>query len=357
MPIKNYILPLILCSSLIANQTDQPSAHVTDPYYYTQDANEYFGYAEWIYWNPMTADPMNWGGFVTQSASTTVVASETFRNLQYDFSSGFRVGLGYRLGCDTSGANTRPWQLEVEYTRLHTSTSDSEDANGVVNGIGSAIEPLLPTPDTSHVYTFLHGNSHSSLDYDRIDLRIAWPFWMQSNVILRPFVGGTVAWFENDWHTFFSNTPPATPASCDLDWTWWGGGLLGGADAYVGIGNGLGFFADSSFGFLFGPLKTDELDTGVDNTPIFATLSCHSDSYSFQPVVNFGAGVDYKYWFNKAAMLHIALGWEFTWWFDMNRYGRVNQRDSAIASTAGYFNTEPSGLGYQGFTARLGLDF
>ena len=81
MSIKNYVLPLLLCSSLIANHTESKmessSDHVTDPYYYTQEANEYFGYAEWIYWNPMTADPMNWGEVIHQAVTTNVVVADS----------------------------------------------------------------------------------------------------------------------------------------------------------------------------------------------------------------------------------------------------------------------------------------
>jgi len=178
-------------------------------------------------------------------------------------------------------------------------------------------------------------------------------------------IGGTGAWFSNTWDTqFFDNTNLDLVQKSDLKWNWSGGGLSGGGDIYMGVGSGFGFFADASFALLFGPMKEKErlvnTDADSDNT-----RQVNYNFNAFQPVVNVGVGVDYKHWFKDNVMIHLALGWEFTWWFNLNQFGRIVPDSSNVGNELGesastrynIFNNQPSDLGFHGLTARLGFEF
>jgi hypothetical protein len=345
-------------------------------YYYDQDTEEVFTYADWIYWRPVTEEPMNWldKTFSMNNTSGNLQQASTKRkSLVYDFSSGFRVGAGYRFAKDMFDDDIRPWQIEAEYTRLHTAEAGHAKAVGVLSTqtqeILSADVPVLTPPQQVGMpAVFINGHGRVHLEYDRLDLKFSWPIWIQSNLILRLKTGATFAWFENNWISrfranLFNSTggvvAPGHTETTKLKWHWWGGGLFGGGDICLPIGKGIGFFVDSSFGLLFGPMKQKE-EYSIINGPTSEPNAQENKKYhfqTFQPVVNFGAGIDYKYWFRDIVMMHLALGWEFTWWFDMDQFGRVNQRSSAIAPTNSYFNTSPKDLGFEGLTARLGFDF
>ncbi len=376
-------LALTLMGSIFADSGADPDsttnqAMPTDegytPYYYNRNTSDFFVYADWIYWQPVVEDPMDWcNKFTLLSSVPTVTDDSDTRSLDYDYSSGFRVGAGYRFGQNYLDQNIRPWQIEAMYTRLHTAESGSAEARGLISASpGSVYEQLLrrlvPTLNDRFEDTALQGNSRVHLEYDRVDVEFAWPIWMKSNVILRLMTGATFAWFENNWTTRFSDMIATSPSAVDptsstkteLEWNWWGGGLFGGGDIYMSIGKGFGFFANSSFALLFGPMEEKE------EYSTFSTITGHFTEdadftyhfTSFQPVVNFGAGIDYKHWFKDKVMLHMSLGWDFTWWFDMNQFGRVNERGSHLATVGQYFDdTEPTDLGFQGLTARLGFDF
>lgn len=57
-------------------------------------------------------------------------------------------------------------------------------------------------------------------------------------------------------------------------------------------------------------------------------------------------------------MIQAALGWDFTWWFKLNQFGRIlptsikgNARDefpAAAAQQTSLFDNQPSDLGFHG---------
>ncbi len=346
------------------NQTSLQNSRPSDPYYYDQDTNEFFVYAEWIYWKPVTDDPMYWSRkqhTATSTSPNTIDINADARCIKFDFSSGFRAGGGYRFARNRMGNDVRPWQFETEYTRLHTAESGHAKARGRIrNSGGNNIQEVITaeTPDLGST-DYIFGHSRVSLEYDRLDVKFAWPIWMRSNVMMRLMTGATFAWFENSWHNWFSSVPQFSNQRdrTKFDWKWWGGGLMGGGDIYLAIGKGFGFFADSSFGLLFGPMKQKESYFLSTDVLVHETFNSKYRPYKFQPVVNFGAGVDYKHWFKKSVMLHMALGWEFTWWFDMNQFGKLVDRNGTQPSIPDLFFNKASDLGFQGLTARLGFDF
>jgi hypothetical protein len=335
------------------------------PYYYDKQSNEFFLYGEWIYWKPTTQDPMEWS-FTSTTPSVSIFSPDevaNFHTLSYDYSSGFRVGAGYRFGenrCD----QIRPWQIEAEYTRLHTSVSQSKKTIGAGD-----VENIIIIPSVPVIFgnPFNQAKSRMSLEYDRLDFKLGWPIWVNTNIILRLLTGATFASFENNWKSRFLTTQDLTRPidTTELKWRWRGGGLFGGGDIYIDITKHFGIFADSSFGLLFGRMREKEFYLAIEPDGSASTTETFKYRFnSFQPVVNFAAGIDYKVWLG-CVLMQLAVGWEFTWWFDMNQFGRVNERTTrrisafsqSKANVSEYFFRDPSDLGFQGLTARLGFDF
>lgn len=370
----NYFLaltvaPLAILSGGVALHADQSSSSqgtTQEPYYpsyYGSNTGVFFLYGEFIYWKPFTQDPLNWVRKIELSldGNGNTLNNETdIRTMNFDYSAAFRVGGGYRFAQNAWDHYIRPWQFEFEYTRLRTGESQSAKAQGIATPTQfNALEAMLPVFGFNGVLNKAH--SRISLDYDRLDLKFAWPIWIRHNVILRLMGGATFAWFNNDWKSRYSTVPVnglINTNRTNLKWHWWGGGLFGGGDIYLSIGHGFGFFGDASFGLLWGPLHSKESYSSTGDTTFPAgSREFKRHSYSFQPVTNLGAGIDYKHWFKDMVMIHIATGWEFTWWFDMNQFGRVNPRSNPFTANGNIFFDKPTDLFFQGLTARLGFDF
>src|SRR5436190_33957 len=120
------------------------------PYYYDPCSYELFVYGEWLYWKPVTEDPMNWAQneYVTFNLPPLGVHENRVNTLRYEFSSGFRIGAGYRIPADAFDCDTRPWQIEMVYTKLHSTNTSRIQINPGLITAGTAgtefITPLLP---------------------------------------------------------------------------------------------------------------------------------------------------------------------------------------------------------------------
>jgi len=344
------------------------------PFYYSENESEFFAYGEWLYWDAVTTDPMD---YVLKSLQ--IIENLTNKNtrltkeksLNYQFQSGFRVGGGYRIGRDKLSQNIRPWQIEINYTSFHPTTSREVSAFGVDNSDPNISENeilniLLPVNNTNQT---LSAHSRSKLAYDKVDLKFAWPLWITPTVVMRLMLGGTGAWFKNNWkNRFFDHTSNDLLQKSDFKWNWSGGGLFGGADIFMGVGAGFGFFADASFGLLLGPMRQKEKLSSkqAGNSSNLQKFKAHFNE--FQPNIELGVGVDYKHWFKDKWMIQAALGWDFTWWFKLNQFGRIlptsikgNARDEfpsvAASQQTSLFDNQPSDLGFHGLTARLAFEF
>lgn len=337
------------------------------PFYYDQNSTESFMYGEFLYWDLITEDPMNFAQKRNNQNGTTgnfSVDDEDIKSLNYGFTPGFRVGIGRRMGRAKLQNNIRPWQVEADYTRVHPHTSETLHASGDDTSNPNLnqsqfIYPVVPTLNGS---TALFAHSRATFGYDRANLKFAWPMWITETVILRLMLGGSFAWFSNNWKNTFRNQQDSDLLQkANFKWKWLGGGILGGGDIYMGVGSGFGFFANTSFGLLFGPMKQREYykaqnNNGTDNS---RKLKYHFNS--FQPTVDVGIGIDYKHWFKRDVMLQLALGWEFSWWFDMNQFGRQggnsNAKSLEASNKGNFFDNNPSDLGFNGLTAKIALEF
>jgi hypothetical protein len=367
-PVSTHYAAPIAAAETPAKST-KPNSEQYRPYYYSEDSRGIYAFADYILWKPFVKYPAYWA--MTSHADDFdpnvgfTKSNNDIKTLRYHFSSGFRVGAGYRFSKDMMDKFTRPWQIETEYTRLHTATARSVS---IPESDQDVLFPLVPLFNVA--FGPISGHSKLALDYDRLDLKFAWPVWARYNVILRFMVGATFVWFENTWQSRFKSpliNDFRNKSSNNLKWEYWGGGLFGGADVNISVGKGFGFYVDGSFGLTTGKVKEHEHYHAVNEFVGNATTDFHRKLYTFQPVVDLEAGINYKHWFQDKVMLYLSAGWDFTLWFQMNKFGRPSSTQcvqcggptfvTVVPDVGEQFDSRPTDLGYQGFVARLGLDF
>jgi len=145
-------------------------------------AIEFFG--DLLYWQ--ATEPVDWTLNTNRAPTDQVVA---FESVNYDFSTGFRLGVGVE----------RDWGVRLYYTRFFTETENS--ATGLLTpmffGGRSAVPTLLDPP------YFQDGSIRSAINYNVLDLDFSKSFCPVKSLQLRPVLGLRGAWIDQSFDTRF----------------------------------------------------------------------------------------------------------------------------------------------------------
>jgi len=327
-------------------------------YFYNPSTEKLFYFAEFLYWKPVT-NSFDWATVLQTIGLNLIPKSQICddKDVSFSYAPGFRLGGGYQFKQGKFEVDSRPLQIIGTYERVTTnSSSNIKDLES--NQLIKPIVPIVPVDPNSLELNY--GQTKISLEYNRADLKMAWPLWASDSVIFRLNAGTTFAAINSKWLTEFGVDDIKTYTS-NLKWSWWGAGLLGSGDVDIEIGKGFGIFANTSFAFLFGQMNTREKYRKL-NTDQPVLTSARRQYFSFQPVFKFGVGIDYKHWYNSL-LLYVSAGWELNYWFNLNQYGSVNSRDgvnngSSLPLGSVYFlDTTPTSLSFQGLTVKIGVAY
>ena len=114
-------------------------------------ALEFFG--DVLYWQ--ATEPVDWTMNTNRSLTNQIVA---FKTLDYDFTPGFRVGVGVGQEHD--------WGAKLSYTRFYTETEDTVAGYVTPVFLGNRMATaLLPQP-----HYFDNANIQATIDYNVLDL-------------------------------------------------------------------------------------------------------------------------------------------------------------------------------------------
>lgn len=301
--------------------------------------NVFFADASYIFWRAYE-DGLDFANLSGQTASgATTTKSEP---LSFEWNSGFKVGIGYRMPHDF-------WELAATWTRLHSKASGSISSKET----GDLSTSLL----TSNTPDSLSGNLHIHLNM--IDGGLARFFQATPHLGLKPQIGVrgliisqqyTVA---SQGGTINDDTTLAGPASNHTDFQSKAVGLQAGLNAfwqfckewsiYTNVGGSL---LASSFS-LSNTIETSE--EGADPFFVFNKESIH---VTLVPTLDLALGIGYEHSFDGKAALGIRAGWEFNDFFSQNKMTSFLLGDQR-APVVTYSND----LTYQGLTVNIRLDF
>jgi hypothetical protein len=373
----SFFLAAVLACNMFAADEQSPAEKPYKPYYYDKSSRGIFVYGEWLRWTPFLEDSMNW---VDKKEMHGAYQKDKIQSLKFDWNNGFRVGLGYRFARDMGDNWIRPWQLEAYYTHFHSHVKKGlQGEPSVATTQGVILYPVLPVISPNGIGAGYdlgippsHADSEAHLDYHTFDAVIAWPIWIRDNVILRLMAGGMFAKITDHWNTVYKTQTENInflKTHTDFHWGFIGGGLELGADIHVALPQGLGFFLDGDCGLLIGTVHKGEKYKIEPITNTILKQNWVRSNREFEPMLRFEAGFDYKHWFSESWMLHLALSYEVQVWFNLNQFGKTNDRSDPnplnapngsavkIPVIGNFFDNDPSNLGFHGVNARVGLDF
>ncbi|MBS0650703.1 MAG: hypothetical protein JSR93_06035 [Verrucomicrobia bacterium] len=205
-----------------------------------RDSWHIFATASYIYWfaGEEGLDLATSASYL--SGTNTVIPSShqgktIFQNFEY--SSGFKVGLGGNLCSDE-------WVLRADYTRLHLSTERSHSAPSSSIGVGAlyATDWFYQTSPQGQGIAGRHLSSKWYLGLDWLDATLQRPFYSGRKLTLTPFIGLRTSWIEQNLNINVKGalnvSPPSSKVHSHNHLESWGIGPRSGIDARFLLGAG-----------------------------------------------------------------------------------------------------------------------
>jgi hypothetical protein len=301
-----------------------------------------------IYWQAMEGG-LDLGDIIPLSI-TDLVSYTTTINMNFKYKPGFKVALGTKLGGHDN------WLLSAEYTWLHLSdvkeevlASDLDSEYYINKGWGSV--------SLSH-FTATWGKW--KLRYDMIDLEMARPYYIGTNLVLKPFAalrGGLIKQYYDVVYSLTENRVTSSVWVKMLEKTW----LVG---PRVGIDCDWIFFdyfrliGNAAVGLFYQNFKTTgnhyrELSTG-STTYYWNAISKEGQ---LTPNLEGALGLGWGSYFGEHNGWHFDLSalYEAHYFFDQNKMRTLSERHAAPAYTSVY--GDAAGLMMQGLTITARVDF
>lgn len=314
-----------------------------------------------LYWNPEIENngiaqssvfpPAPYGAGTPAAAYLPSKGDMT--NLGYQWSWGFRAGLGYDIPHDN-------WDVGLEYTYFNSSASEVVSAGNnsyykrsrgsaiIENGLGLAAFAEKV-------------RAQGSLDIQNVDLTLGREYFISSNVAFKPSAGLTSAWIKSNETVQYGGGTTTAPSgvqgyngnntkvtdNCKS----WGLGPQFGLATTWHLEHGFSFVGNVRAAAIYSSFKTAHRNnySAVETRNIFVKNSFRA----FIPKVDFVLGVNWETCFNNNRNHFVAgLGWETQLYF--NQIQRFQSAGGITSSTGVYAGRD---LSLQGITLNLRVDF
>jgi hypothetical protein len=280
----------------------------------------FFFTGEWLYWR-------------TRQEGTEFA---TTKKVNFDFQSGFRVGLGVHLPLDR-------WEMYVNYTRFNP--DGSERAHGsfyplfLFEGAGAQ----GPSVAEAHV--------HWEIKFQNLDVEISRAFYIARTLVLRPFFGLKGAWIDQDAHIRYEGgfIPEGQIFHTHFKNDFKGAGPLIGVESNWFLGAGFSLFSDAAAALIVGHFDNEQEQHQLSGAKV---VDLNSDFNLVSPTVQIIAGLAWDRNFNKERW-HVGLsaGFEAQYWWNQNQIEQFTDKDFPI------YVREKGDLAFYGLTLRARLDF
>lgn len=303
--------------------------------------------ADFVYWQANESGLAYAVNFVQGSTNTLSVPQGTTHNPTFTYNPGFKVGLGLQLGHDG-------WDILAQYTWYNSSDCTNKTVNSdfldntteipTQNKIGGSLVLANNNPMDS-------ASARWGMRYNTIDLEIGRNYFISQYLALRPFSGLIAAWINQDFHTLYFPATTDYSITQDQNQKSFGIGLRTGMNGSWEFCRNFSVYGNTAFSVLSTRFNNRNCVSNVvtyGTTPVL-TANFNSILNTIQPVIEFGMGLCYDYWFNDD-LYHfgISAGWEMQYWNDMNHFFHYSEMP-AVSRTGD--------LSIQGLDVKLRFDF
>jgi hypothetical protein len=277
--------------------------------------------AEWLYWRTREEG----------------IEFATSKRIQFDFQSGFRVGLGVHLPCDY-------WDIYVNYT--HFNPSGSQSAHGSFYPLflfrGSSV---LQGPNVNE------SHAHWEIEFQNADVGIGRWFYVAKTLAFRPFFGLKGAWIDQDAHIRYAGgfIPIGQTFHTYFKNDFKGAGPLIGIESSWLIGAGFSFFGDFGTALIAGHFNNKQKQHQLNGAEV---IDLNNAFNLVSPTVQIIAGLAWDRNFNRdQCHFGLSAGFESQYWWEQNQTEQFTDADLPI------YVREKGALAFYGLALRGRFDF
>lgn len=226
------------------------------------------------------------------------------KNVSYDWSWGWRAGLGYNLPHDG-------WDMLLNYTWLRSHESSKADG---------AIHQTWTNPTEAVASAIVNrGKGKTSLHFDYLDFQMGREFFVSKWLTLRPFVGARGLWAHRNLTVKYrggelSTAPFANVVKLKekLNNRLMGGGLLTGLDTQWGLGEGWSVYGQFALSLIYGTQRLHEKQDQYSPANVRTRIAHFKDHWTnVRTMTDLGAGLRWdRLLDNDYYRIRLQLGWE-----------------------------------------------
>ena len=284
-----------------------------------------------------------------------------FKNPNFKWNFGFKVGMGYNTTCDG-------WDIGAVWTRYHGKASSHNQAEKDDNTV------LLPlwsdqkegvNPGEPLFATDIETNWKCQLNL--IDIAIGRKFWNSPRVALRPHLGFRISYIDQDFEIdhkggSWSELTPEVIDEVHLGNDFKGVGLRGGLDTDWHFGCGWSLYGDLALSQIYGRFSIDHDEANRQTAIPFVKTKVLEAKDSFRNTVlmlDLGLGVEYSALLCDCDYaLAVSFGWEQHLFLHQNQLWRITpQQGRSSGDINTIYHQRRGDLSTQGWTLKVVFDF
>jgi hypothetical protein len=254
------------------------------------------------------------------------------RSIQFDYTSGFRVGLGVHLPKEG-------WDIYANYTQITPEHS---------NNFHGQTFPLFLYQATQFVQD---SHAHWKIAFQSVDLELGRAYFLSSSLSFRPYFGLKGGWIDQHAKIVYRGgfIPEGQAFSIHLKNDFKGAGPRVGLQLYWHLGAGFSLFSDMAAAFLIGPLNNHQTQEQLNGTePIRWKIHQHLVSPNLQLVAALNWDRNFR---QERCHFGLSAGFETQMYWSQNQIERFTSEE-----TPNYLRTDGD-LAFYGLTLRGRFDF
>lgn len=301
---------------------------------------------DYLYWTARQ-DALEYaydGAASSSSASASVSSKGQVKFPRWNWTSGFRIGVGYYSQYDH-------WDVFAEYTWFRTSIIGQAIAGD--SALKKIWSPVNFNTQNSVSDNLASAFSSWDLKFHTMDLCVGKDFSPSHKVSLFPFFGLKGTWQDQNYNITYNvlgeSTPqkPVSSAMIRQSQNYWGVGVLAGTQARWYFWKYLSLYGKLAFSALWEEFHVERTDDNYSNEEIITLWNSKRFGMA-EPVIETAIGLEGNYWFSSKKMHLILLaGYEYQIWLDQNQFTRVT-----LTTTGNGGN-----LTLQGLTIKAKIEF
>lgn len=254
------------------------------------------------------------------------------KQIHFDYTSGFRVGLGVHLPQDG-------WDIYANYTQLHPSHSDH---------VHHPVFPLF-LYGASGLVNEAHG--HWGIEFQSADVEIGRAFYLSRSLSFRPHIGLKGAWIDQDAHFHYRGgfVPNGEEFKTEMKNDFKGAGPRIGMQSNWHLGVGLSFFGDVACALVIGQIHNHQEQEQLAG---FEPVHLSTNSYLVSPNLQLVTGIAWdRNFYRDHCHFGISAGFEAQIYWDQNQVEQFTTQGQPI------YVREKGDLAFYGLTLRARIDF